>query len=154
MKFILIGIIFFIFGVFVSSFLFIKIINQINKNKKKIDTYYHLFDQWLSKYERGQGVDAYFRNNGYENIAIYGMKELGEHLLNELLDSEINVSYVIDRNLSIIPPNIMGYHPNDELPKVDVIVVTASYYFFEIKEQLKCNNCDIVSIDDVICFRY
>lgn len=154
MIYLLLGMICFFIGVILSSVIYIKIICRINGVKLKLVKYYQLFDQWLLNYERGIKVEDYFLTNGYKCIAIYGMKEFGLHLLNELKDSKVTVEYAIDKNLSIIPAGVVGYGPGDELPKVDAIVVTASYYFSEIKEQLKNNDCDIVSIDDVVCCIY
>ena len=154
MKYIFVGIICFLFGAILVAYILIKIIDQINQDRKKRNAYYSLFNQWLFNLRRGQKIGEYFQKNGYKRIAIYGMRELGTQMLEELSDSDVQVDYVIDRDLSTIPAGIIGYCPNDELPKVDVIVVTASFYFSEIKELLKDGDWDIVSIDDVICYKY
>ena len=91
--------------------------------------------------------------NSYKSVAIYGMKEFGVHLYEMLKDSDIKVEYVIDKNPGIVSEDIKCYKPSDELPKVDVIVVTASYYFNEIRKQLQHTGYRIVSIEDVIYYK-
>jgi len=50
-----------------------------------------------------------------------------------------------------MPALIKGYLPTDELPDVDVIVVTADYYFEEIKDKLsKKVDCPIISIGEIL----
>lgn len=141
-------------GMGVATLFWAQIVKYANCERKKMDNYYHLFDQWMSNYENNQTSELFFKENGYKNIAIYGMKELGRHLLKELEQTDICVKYIIDRNLSMIPPEFTGYLPDDKLPEVDVIVITASYYYSEIREKLNHWGYDIVSIDDVVGGKY
>ena len=65
------------------------------------------------------------------------MKELGKRLYDELRDTEIHVGYYIDTHLFSINIPLPHYYPDDELPDVDAIIVTATYYFPEIREKLQ-----------------
>ena len=71
----------------------------------------------------------------FQNIAIYGMKELGERLWDEIKKSDITVKYVIERNPSVLGDFVI-LSPEDELPPVDLIVITADYYYSEISDML------------------
>lgn len=154
MFYVLVGLVFLLIGLGMATLFWTKIINQINDGRKKISNYYHLFDQWMSNLENNQKTEMFFEKNGYKDIAIYGMKELGKHLLNNLEGTEVCVKYVVDRDLSTIPSGIKGYLPDDKLPQVDVIVITASHYYAEIRGKLNHWGYDIVSIDDVVCGKY
>jgi hypothetical protein len=80
------------------------------------------------------------------------MKELGELLYHELENSQIEVSYAIDRNVKASGIDVPVLKPENVTDDVDLIIVTAIYYFDEIKREL-CNkvSCPIISLEDVIC---
>ena len=79
------------------------------------------------------------------------MMRLGERLYDELKDTKTEVKYAIDQNAESIYADIDVYLPDDKLPEVDVIVVTATYYYNSILNNIKDKvYCPIVSLDDVI----
>lgn len=127
-----------------------KDIRRIDK-LKKMGEFYNLLIQWMSLKQEGKSLVSYFKNNGYQKIAIYGMKELGERLYDELKDSEIEVKYVIDQNADAIYADVDVFTPEDELEEVDAIVVTAIHYFDEIEEILEQKaDCPILSLEDIV----
>lgn len=73
----------------------------------------------------------------YKSIAIYGMRELGTILYKELEDSDTTVNYFIDRQYSVCEMGVPVYNPCDELPDVDVVVITAIHYFDDIAYSLQ-----------------
>lgn len=128
-----------------------KKIKEQDKALAKVHELYMLFDQWVQVKQEDKSLVEYFRKNEYRTIAIYGMKELGERLYDELKNSDIKVSYVIDKNADKIYADVNVVTPDEELDPVDVIVVTAVYYFNEIEEVLnKKVNYPIVSLEDVL----
>lgn len=137
-------------GAAVSS-VYLKKMDVAADNHKKIVSYYQLFNQWLMVRQEGKTLAEYFERNDYKTVAIYGMKEFGERLVDELKDSDITVSYIIDKNPDAIYADVDVITPDKELSPVDVIVVTATYYFDEIEEQL-CEKVDypIVSLEDIL----
>ena len=59
--------------------------------------------------------------------------------------------YAIDKNADMIYANVDVVTPDDELEPVDVIVVTAIYYFDEIEEDLSEKvDCPIISLEDIL----
>ena len=79
------------------------------------------------------------------------MKELGERLYDELKDSDIKVLYAIDKNADAIYAEVDVLTPDDDLPEVDLIVVTPVHYFDEIEEMLADKvDCPVISIEDVV----
>ena len=118
---------------------------------QKLGSYYHILNQWLMIYQNGDSLVSYFVDNKYKSIAIYGYKELGERLYDELKDSDVEVKYIIDRTADNIYAEVDAYTPDDVLMEVDAVIVTASYYFEEIEKMLGDKlDCPIVSIGDVV----
>lgn len=128
-----------------------KKINKIQMGRAKVHALYMAFDQWLRIRQEGKTLIDYFKSQGYKTIAVYGMKELGEHLCDELFGSDITVKYAIDQNADQIYAAVDVVTPDDELEPVDAIVVTAIYYFDEIEEALGGKvDCPIVSLEDIL----
>lgn len=128
-----------------------KSIEEKQETLKKVHVLYCAFDRWLQIRQEGRTLAEYFKKNNYKTIAVYGMKELGDRLVDELKDSEIKVCYAIDKNADQIYSDIDIVTPDDDLEPVDVIVVTAIYYYDEIVDVLnKKANCPIVSLEDIL----
>lgn len=110
-----------------------------------------LYNQWMIEKQEGKQTADYFRRNGMKTIAIYGMSYLGERLYDELKNSGIEVKYAIDRNAGQIYSEIDIVLPEEELPEVDAIVVTAVSFYNEIEDLLSAKTgAKIVSLEDVI----
>lgn len=128
-----------------------KMIKGMAEVHAKVHELYMAFDQWLQIRQQGKTLVEYFTKNGYKTVAVYGMKELGERLCDELKGSDVAVSYAIDKNADSIYADVDVVTPDDELAPVDVIVVTAITYFDEIEETL-CEkvDCPIISLEDIL----
>ncbi len=124
-------------------------IDKKNAYLEKIHSYYELLNVWLEMRIKGKTVAPYLKQKGYNEIAVYGMKELGHRLLDELDDSGISIKYVIDKDPVL--GDFVLLKPDDNLPEVDAIIVTADYYFSEIKEELETKvSCPILSLRGVL----
>ena len=78
------------------------------------------------------------------------MKELGQRLYYELKDSNLQIK-LIDKAAESIWFEDDIISPVDEIPDVDVIVITAAYYFDSIKKEIENKvKCPIISISDVV----
>ena len=128
-----------------------KKIYQMAEGHEKVHELYMAFDQWLRIRQEGKTLVEYFEKNGYKTVAIYGMKELGERLYDELEGSDIKVCYVIDKNADQIYADVDVVTPDEKLAPVAVIVVTALYYFDEIEELLSDKvDYPVVSLEDIL----
>ncbi len=137
---------------FMAAFLFKKKMPDKSADKaNKFKTYYNTLNRWLELKQKGVSLDKWFQKNGYKNAAVYGMGELGNRLYEELKDTEIRVEYAIDKNAYGVSLDIPVYQKEDELPDVDVIVISAVFAFSEISGELekKCT-CPIVSLEDIV----
>lgn len=128
-----------------------KKVKHLLDGHKKVHELYMAFDQWLRIRQEGKTLVEYFEKNDYKTVAIYGMKELGERLYDELKGTGIEVRYIIDKNADSIYADVDVVTPDDDLEPVDVIVVTAIYYFDEIEENLSEKvDYPIVSLEDIL----
>ncbi len=118
----------------------------------KFIDHFQLLNHWLELKNDGKKLATYFEDMGYHHIAIYGMAELGNRLCEELVNSSIYIDYGIDRDVCCCIARIDEvYSLEDELPEVDVIVVTPYSVFDGIKKDLeKKVDCPIISLEDVV----
>lgn len=95
---------------------------------------------WLEALYLGHKAAEYFAEAGYQRIAIYGMGDLANRLLDDLLESTIQVCYGIDRDAAGTVCKIENiYSANDVFPIVDAVIVTPFYAFENIYEDLRKN---------------
>ena len=127
---------------------------KIKKKQEESQKHFKMFllmNQWVNLRQNGKLVKDYFIHNNYCRIAIYGMSYIGETLLNELKNSGICVAYGIDSKADELYAEVEILKPEDELPEVDAVVVTAFYFYDEICEALeKKFKCPILSIKDIL----
>ena len=110
-----------------------------------------MLNQWLCIKQEGKSLDEYFKENNYKTVAIYGMGEMGNRLYDELKNTDIEVKYAIDKNASSTYSELDVKEIDDELPEVDVVVVTATFAFDDIVEDIQDKFvCPIVSLEDVV----
>lgn len=112
----------------------------------------HLFSHWLEIKNKGKSISRFFKDLGYKDIAIYGMGELANHLIDDLEGSGIHVAYGIDRDASCCVSRISNvFSLQEELPKADVVIITPYYAYENIKRDLdKKIACPILSIEDAV----
>ena len=112
----------------------------------------NLFSIWIQNISNGLKIEDYLAEKGILNIAIYGMSFVGERLYDELEEGKVKVRYCIDRNANNLYKDIDIVSPDENLPDdIDAIIVTAFFYFDEIRETLSTKiNVPIISIDDIV----
>ncbi|WP_026670913.1 hypothetical protein [Butyrivibrio sp. AE3006] len=128
-----------------------KSIDKAVDMNRKFYEFYKILLRWLKVHQDGRSVTSYLKKHGYKRIAIYGMKELGVALLDELKDSEIEVAYTIDRDADNIYVAADVYKPDEKLEPVDAVVVTAVHFYYEIKNDMsKKLDCPILSLEEIV----
>jgi uncharacterized protein YneF (UPF0154 family) len=129
-----------------------KIYKKQSKIYEKYCRMFNILNLWVGLFYNGIRIEQYFEKYNFYKIAIYGMGHLGKHLLNALKESQIKVEYIIDKRSDVIESNIQVYNPDQGLPQVDVIVVTAIIDFGIIADMLETKvECPIVSLEEIIC---
>ena len=123
-----------------------------SKDVEKWKRFYYIYDRWLELRQKNVLLSEWLLRKGYKRVAIYGARELGVRLFQELKNTGVGIAYIIDRD----PENSLCkdrpvFKPNEALKAVDAIIITAIYYAEEIKEEL-CDkvSCDIVSLEELV----
>lgn len=135
-----------------SSYLFCKFKSMRKNVEEKDRKYSRLFDNWLILVERGDDVGQFFRERDIKEIAVYGYGNIGRHLVTQLLQLDVSVKYVIDkRKDGTITNNIPCYQLSDNIPNVDMIVITPICEYQKIECALKeISSAKIISVEDII----
>ena len=129
----------------------LKYFEKPTEHVDKYRSYYNMQNQWIVQEDKGNPIDSLLKKQGYHTIAIYGMGNVGEHLLKELKNTDIEVAYGIDGNAVDTDYEVKIYSPDDVLPKVDAIIVTIPFAFESIKENLKGKTSNkIVSLEHIL----
>jgi hypothetical protein len=127
-------------------------LQAVKADRNKLFEYYQFLNHWLEIKNEGKTIASYFEDMGYSHIAVYGMAELGNRLMEELEGSSVCVDYGIDRDVCCsIARTGEIYFPEDELPQTDAIIVTPYSAFGEIKTMLEEKvKCPIISLEEVV----
>lgn len=131
-----------------------KKIQEKNEQAQRLSAYYNMLEHWISVKQNGRNLAEYFEENCYNQIAVYGLGKIGERLVDELKDTEIQIAYGIDKNVGNVISDITVYSLEDDielLEKVDAIIVTPIYDYDDIKKELSSKfDCRILSLEDVV----
>lgn len=109
--------------------------------------------RWVRVLEAGGRIDTFLRHHGIHTVAVYGYGHLGRLLVEELHRSAcVQLAYVADQSKQQLDEDVPFCLASEELPDVDVIIVTAVYYFDEIRTALEAKGvrAKIVSLYDVL----
>ena len=124
---------------------------QTEKNADQFSDYYTLMRQWVQVYQEGHTLADYFKKEGYQKIALYGMNDLCYMMLKELEGSDTEVLYCIDRNADNLFTKVKVLRPDEDLPYVDAVVVAVVQYYGEVKADLgKKMTCPVLSLADIV----
>lgn len=122
---------------------------EIKPNKFR--TMFLTAEKWIRVNQMERSVADFIRAHGYKTVAIYGMGYLGCDLYEELIKSQIIVLYVIDRMATEIGEWIPSVKPEDNLPLVDLIIITTSISNEDIKESLTSKYpYHVINLDDIL----
>lgn len=83
----------------------------------------NIFNKWLIWKEQKISFSEQLFQAGIHTIAIYGCGMLGDRLYDELY-TDMDVKYFIDKNADEMQRDIPVYILQENLPKVDVIIIT------------------------------
>mgnify|MGYP002509543375 CR=1 FL=1 len=126
---------------------------QKNEKAEKPDkwgTYYHILNDWMKLKENGGSIEQALKEKNIKSVAIYGMGDLGRHLVKDLENTNIEVKYAIDRSFFAIS-DIDIYEPESELPNVDAVIVTPVCEYENIRRDLEEKlSCIFLSIGDLV----
>jgi len=112
---------------------------------------YMLMNEWTHMLQDGRSVVDYLKKKGYKKIAVYGFNYVGETLVRELRNSDIEVAYIVDQNAEYMYAPSRIIKPTEISEVVDVMVVTVldntGLFCKELKNKL---SFDVMYIGDII----
>lgn len=138
-------------GVLIDRFSVYKVLKQKNKELESAKEKFFVLGEWLTMLEQGKSVADMLKKRGISSIAIYGMGVLGSHLYQQVKNSGVSVSYIIDQKplKGIYEAKICGLE--EKLRGVDAVVVTPIYQFENIKKAiLEYNDVLVISLRDLL----
>lgn len=117
---------------------------------------FHIFNKWMYLKQKGVSLEMFFRDNLFAHVAIYGYGALGQRLAADMERMDVEFGCIIDRNAeNIRVADIPVLTLADELPAVDVVVVTTVQFYGEIEAQLEeVTDACIVSMEDLVEYVY
>ena len=124
-----------------------KLVNILHEN-------YNTTLQWVVAMQHGHRLDEFLKGRGYQKIAVYGMNDLGNCVVREILNSdELEILFVLDQGEPKLYFDIDCYHletmPTDVRP--DVIIVALPFLYEEIKDNIQIvSKCKTISIKDMV----
>lgn len=122
----------------------------VSKQESKLQGYYNILTKWVNLHNNSKNLSVILQKKGYQNIAIYGIGEIGKLLYDELYSSLINVKYGIDQS-NICYKSLTVLSVNDNLPSVDAVIVTIPSVYDTIVSCLKNKmNSPIISIESLL----
>lgn len=139
-------------GILLTAGKMVKVLDILQLNAKKDRVNCRILTQWMSAQVSGKKIGDYLRNEGYHKIAIYGINYMGELLLKELEGCSVQTVCAIDKRAEEIEVGVEVLKPDAELPEIDVLIVTTSLYFEEIKLNMGSKmQCPIISLEEILC---
>lgn len=118
---------------------------------KKYKNYFKVLERWFTLKEEKKQLSQYLEELGYQTVAIYGWGILGKHLYKELKDSKIEIAYAIDRQREKGGSHIKVAAPEDTWDDVDVIIVSATFDYRNIRKLIKeKTDIDVISLEQIL----
>lgn len=139
-----------------SGYIIFWSINQkklIEKDKRidKFVNYFKVMDRWMLLKETNNNPSDILGKMGYNNVAIYGMGKLGQHLLEDLKKTDVKVKYGIDKKVDSISLGLDILPVSSDLPYVDAVIITPVYDFDNIEKELKGKiNFPLLSLEELL----
>lgn len=129
---------------------------EIREWMNRIDCNLSVMDKWLLLMEQKKSLAKYIRDTVDGKIYVYGYGILGKHLVRELIDNEISVEGVIDRESSKVHLDIPVFFPDDKRESDDTVIVTVVFEYEAIADQLRKNGAGkVYSLEEMVlsCLR-
>ncbi|MDD6627669.1 MAG: glycosyltransferase family A protein [Lachnospiraceae bacterium] len=96
-----------------------------------------LYNQWLMLWENEQTVADYLKQFSFFKVSIYGITPMAMRLYRELSSNAIEVDYFIDRNAAYLENERPIYTLDDELPEVDLVIISLVERENEIRKNIQ-----------------
>lgn len=110
-----------------------------------------LLHDWMEFQQAGGSITQYFHEHGYKKVMIYGNGNVGQRLFQALGQSDVDVVAIMDQmNASDSDTEGILIGTDSEIPDVDCIVITPTFYFDEIYQKLSGKTGQpVISIEEL-----
>lgn len=125
---------------------------RLKSHGDKYYEYFQLLNRWMAAGNEGKLASDFLQGEGITRIAVYGMGDLADRLMEDLGGGPVMVAYGIDRDASCTNARIADVRsPEDRLDEVDAIVVTPFLSMGEIGASLgpECP-CRLIGLDEIV----
>lgn len=121
-------------------------------NERESYMNYCLLDkQWMELENLGGNINSFFKERNIKTIAVYGIGSLTNRLIDELQEFNINILYLISSSQINIYKGISVYDIDEELPEVDIIVITEIDNYLKVERELcEKNIIEVISIQELV----
>lgn len=126
----------------------------VDKKSERYKGYWKILSRWLGINLQGKSICTYLECKALHNVAIYGLGLLGKPLVREMYNQGISIVYGIDQDeYKGKSFNFPVYRIQDELPEVDIIIVTVEYALNSIRQQIaQKNNYKTIALSELLDF--
>ncbi len=122
--------------------------------RDKYKTYYNTLCKFLDLVTYGISIGSKFEKFKMKKVIIYGYGRIGKYLVRELMDSEVEIVGIIDKQVVNELPKSIPYISSDKNVQsiiYDGVVVTPMNLFNEIRFSLESKGFSkIISIDEIL----
>lgn len=120
---------------------------ELPEEKDYRECFKGMYSQWLALRQSGRDMGKYFKKKGINKIAIYGYAEFETYVINELKNTDIAITYIIDKQDKYPYSEILVIKPEEFDEEVDLIVVTALAHYKEVYDDMSIRTeCRIRSL--------
>lgn len=117
----------------------------------KVQVNHQVMLKWMEFLLNGKKLSSYMQMHGFGRAAIYGGGAIGKMFADYAVKEQYEVPFILDKNLSGEYHGIPIKRGVEAQDAVDVIIVTAEFYFDEIEKELKNKSkAHITSISQII----
>lgn len=99
-------------------------IKKLERRKMELDKLLELLYVLVRFRNEGGSFKPFMVKNNYKSVAVYGMGRVGEVVCDYLIQDGIKLAYGIDIGPDYVFYDLPIYSPEDDLPSVDVVIVT------------------------------
>ncbi|QFJ54990.1 glycoside hydrolase family 99-like domain-containing protein [Pseudobutyrivibrio xylanivorans] len=117
---------------------------------KQLKFYEGIYEKLLKGYEKNHTFATILMDLNVKSAAIYGLGNIGRHIIAELKGTEIEIAYGIDKDATEINTGFFVYTIDDVLPEVDIVIVTTPKADFEKLKKKKCKYMTIEELMNVV----
>lgn len=138
-------------GYLIYMWLHLKTIQGIVEHRMRDYHDLRVMEKLMECIQHNYDISRFFKEHQYHTVGIYGMGIVGTAFYRELSGRNILVEFCVDINNSAAEFGYKSLKESDDLPKVDVIVISDDFYFDKYYKKLAQRmSGEIISVVDVL----